>query len=107
MCIRDRSWSEFLATAVGSLSEVEQTAFHSGLVKMIRTLQENGQIPTLKMCVTCKYFQPNVHQGSEPHHCGFVDAPMADSHLRLECNDHDEAPSQVREATWRQFLHPS
>lgn len=103
---RAESWPEFLATAVGSMSDVEQTAFHSGLVKMIRTLQENGQIPTLKMCVTCKYFQPNVHGGSTPHHCGFVDAPMANSHLRLECDDHEEAAPQVREATWQQFLHP-
>ncbi len=101
-----RSWPEFLATAVSAMSEPEQAAFLSGLVKMIRTLQEGGQIPTNRMCVTCTHFRPNVHEGPAPHHCAFVDAPMAPRYLRLDCAEHVEAPDGERAAAWARFLAP-
>jgi DNA-binding MarR family transcriptional regulator len=101
-----RTWPEFLASAVDSLSDLEQEAFHAGLVKMIRTLQEDGRIPTHRMCVTCTHFRPNVHEGPRPHHCAFVDAPMATRHVRLECPEHEEAPESERAAAWTQFVQP-
>jgi DNA-binding MarR family transcriptional regulator len=100
------SWPEFLATAVSTMSALEQSSFLTGLMKMIRTLQENGQIPTNRMCVTCIYFRPNVHDGSEPHHCAFVDAPMAPQHLRLDCREQEEASAPQRAAAWERFLNP-
>lgn len=104
--VSTRAWPEFLASAVSTLSEPEQRAFFSGLVKMIRTLQENGQIPTNRMCVTCTHFRPHVHEGDTPHHCAFVDAPMADHQLRLDCPDHIEAPAAMRAASWERFADP-
>lgn len=101
-----RAWPEYLATAVSAMSEGEQAVFLSGLVKMIRTLQEGGQIPTNRMCVTCVHFRPNVHEGSTPHHCAFVDAPMAPSHLRLDCPEQVEAPEGERAAAWARFIAP-
>src|SRR5688572_16162697 len=86
---RAAPWPEFLASAVSALSDDERAAFLTGLVKMIRALQERGQIPTSRMCVTCVHFRPDVHDGPRPHHCGFVDAPMAPTHLRLDCPEHD------------------
>jgi hypothetical protein len=74
------------------MSEGEQAVFLSGLVKMIRTLHEGGPIPTNRMCVTCVHVRPNVHEGPTPHHCACVDAPMAPSHLRLDCPEQVEAP---------------
>ncbi len=99
-----RAWPEFLATAARSLSEPEQAAFLAGLVKMIRALQESEQIPVSRMCATCVYFRPRVHEGPKPHHCAFVDAPMADSHLRLDCQEHEEAPQVRREEAWSRFM---
>jgi DNA-binding MarR family transcriptional regulator len=84
-----RSWPEFLAAAVATFSEEEKVVFLSGLLKMIRTLQETGRIPTNRMCVTCTHFRPNVHTGDLPHHCALVDAPMATRHLRVDCADHE------------------
>jgi DNA-binding MarR family transcriptional regulator len=79
-------WSDLFLNAVEELSEPEQSIFLRGLMKMIRKLQENGQIPIAKMCVTCRFFQPNRYPESElPHHCDFVDAAFGDRHLRLEC----------------------
>jgi DNA-binding MarR family transcriptional regulator len=86
---RASAWPAFMAAAVSTLSTSEQSAFLSGLLKMIRMLQEDGQIPTSRMCVTCVHFRPDVHEGAMPHHCAFVDAPMAGDHLRVDCEDHD------------------
>jgi DNA-binding MarR family transcriptional regulator len=81
-------WSDLLLGAVDELSEPEQTVFLGGLTKMIRKLQESGQIPISKMCVTCRFFQQNIYSdGDKPHHCDFVDAPFGDRDLRIECQD--------------------
>jgi DNA-binding MarR family transcriptional regulator len=87
--VKAQAWPEFLATAVDTLSEPEQAAFLAGLVKMIRALQDAGQIPVSRMCVTCTHFRAHVHEGALPHHCAFVDAPMADRHQRLDCAEHE------------------
>lgn len=101
---RARSWPEFLAGAVGTLSETEQAAFYAGIVKMIRALQDQGLVPTSGMCVSCTHFRPNVHVGSKPHHCAFVDAPIADVQLRLDCPEHELAAEGVRGELWDQFM---
>ena len=82
------SWPDFLATAVGALSPAEQAVFHRGLVKMIGTLQERGQIPVARMCVHCTYFRPNAHAGSNaPHHCDFINSAFGDERIRIDCGD--------------------
>ncbi len=99
-----RTWPDYLASAVGTLSHPEQEVFLGGLVKMIRSLQEDGRIPTSRMCVTCVHFRPNVHEGPLPHHCAFVDAPMANRHLRVDCSEHEEAPEAARASAWERFV---
>jgi DNA-binding MarR family transcriptional regulator len=98
-----RAWPEFLAEAAVVLSESEREAFFAALVKMIRSLQEAGQIPLNRMCVTCTHFRPHQHEGPMPHHCAFVDAPMGGRHLRLDCPEHVEAPEEQRAAAWGRF----
>lgn len=104
---RARAWPEFMAGAAADLSEQEQRAFFSGVVKMIRTLQEQGLIPTGGMCVTCTHFRPHVRAGATPHHCDFVDAPLADDRLRLDCPDHALASESMRRELWQQFTRPT
>jgi DNA-binding MarR family transcriptional regulator len=99
-----RAWPEFLASAAGTLSASEQAAFLAALVKMIRTLQEKGQVPVSPMCVTCAHFRPHVHEGLMPHHCAFVDAPMAERHLRLDCREHEEATAAKQARAWERFV---
>ncbi len=100
---RTRAWPEFLAAATGVLSDHEQTTLLTALMKMIRTLQEQGQIPVSRMCATCVHFRPHVHPSAAPHHCAFVDAPMAAEDLRLECADHTPAPIEQQRIAWAQF----
>lgn len=103
---RARAWPEFLADAVAVLSDAEQAAFYTGIVKMIRTLQEQGLVPLSGMCVSCLHFRPHVRVGPMPHHCAFVDAPMADTHLRLDCPEHAAAADDARQRLWAQFTQP-
>lgn len=103
---RARSWPEFMAAAVADLSVDEQRAFFAGVVKMIRSLQDQGLIPVSDMCVTCVHFRPNVRPGATPHHCGLVDAPLANEQLRLDCPDHELAAEATRRVLWAQFTRP-
>jgi DNA-binding MarR family transcriptional regulator len=97
-------WPDFLMTAVEELSEEEQKIFFRSLLKMIRILQQRGQIPVSQMCVTCRFFQPHVHQDPDrPHHCAFVDAPFGDRDLRLECPDHFQARPETVAKNWQKF----
>lgn len=90
---RVAGWPDFLLDAIEALSPGEQEVFLRGLIEMIRRLQERGQIPISRMCVTCRFFRPNVHADAQrPHHCDFVDAPFGDRHLRLDCPDHAPPP---------------
>jgi len=99
------SWSDFLLGAVDELSEAEQVIFLRGLIKMIRKLQEQGQVSVAKMCVTCQFFQPNRYPGSEyPHHCALVNAPFGDRHLRLNCAEQVAADSEVAQRNWEIYL---
>ncbi|MEZ4374402.1 MAG: MarR family winged helix-turn-helix transcriptional regulator [Polyangiaceae bacterium] len=98
-----RGWPEFLAEAVGELNGDEQQAFFAGVVKMIRSLQERGQVPLSGMCVTCTHFRPHVRKGSAPHHCAQEDAPLAAAQLRLDCPEHERAEPVQREAAWERF----
>jgi DNA-binding MarR family transcriptional regulator len=75
-----------IAAALADLSEAEQASLLKTLIKLIRNLQQRKAIPPQRLCVTCKYFRPNVHaQPEAPHHCAFVDAPFGDRALRLDC----------------------
>jgi len=104
---RARSWPEFMAAAVTDLTAEEQRAFFSGVVKMIRSLQDQGLIPVSGMCVTCVHFRPNVRPGATPHHCALVDAPLANDQVRLDCPEHELAAEASRSELWAQFLRPT
>ncbi len=97
-------WSDLLLDVVGELSELEQTVFLRGLIKMIRKLQESGQIPIAKMCVNCRFFQPNRYpDGDRPHHCDFVDAPFGNRSLHVECPDQIAAPEELADRNWNLY----
>lgn len=105
---RSDDWPAFLAHAVETLAPEEQAAFLRSLVKIVRALQEAGDIPVQRMCVTCRHFRPYAHPDPlAPHHCTYVDAPFGDRHLRLNCAEQDDATPEQREASWEGFSRPS
>lgn len=96
----------FVAAVIEVLTPAEQAAFVRSLVKMVRTLQERGDIVPARTCVTCRFFRPWAHpdDSARPHHCAFVDAPFGDRSLRLDCPEHKEEARDVAELRWRAFI---
>ncbi|MDR7482622.1 MAG: MarR family winged helix-turn-helix transcriptional regulator [Armatimonadota bacterium] len=102
---RALSWGETVDAAVDTLDPAEQVVLLRALVKIIRALQEAGQIAPSRMCVTCRYFRPHVHADPlRPHHCAFVDAAFGDRALRVDCPDHMPAPAADAARTWKAFV---
>ena len=99
------TWTDFLGETVSALTLAEQAALLRLLTRMILGLQQRGQIPVAAMCLSCRFFRPNVHRGTErPHHCAFVDAPFGDAALRLECPEHEPASPTARRAAEKAWL---
>lgn len=95
------AWPEAIAIAVADLDAAEQAVLLKGLLGVIRALQRRGRIPVARMCVTCRYFAPDAHPGSDhPHHCRFVDAPLADGSLRVDCDDFEPAEDEQAQDAW-------
>jgi len=99
-------WPDFLIAAVQELDEAERQLFLRILIKVIRRLQLDGHIMPQRLCVTCVHFQPNAHPDNPngPHHCNFVNAPLAETDLRLDCGDHRAASPDAVKAAWTTFL---
>jgi DNA-binding MarR family transcriptional regulator len=90
LAARGTEWPDVLLGAVDALPAEDRAALLRGLSAVIRELQERGEIPVQRMCVSCRYFRPHAHPDAErPHHCAFVDAAFGDRALRLDCRDHE------------------
>lgn len=98
-------WPDVLLGAIDTLDEAERVVFARALVKMIHTLQEAGQIPVGRMCTSCVHFRPHAHAGaSRPHHCAYVDAPLGDTDLRFDCQEHTGVAPELRPRLWQSFV---
>ncbi|MCX9192860.1 MarR family transcriptional regulator [Carbonactinospora thermoautotrophica] len=97
-------WPDAMRTVLGELAPDEQETLLRITVKMIRSMQERGQMPVARVCVTCQFFEPNAHPGTPtPHHCRFVDAAFGDAQLQIDCGDHRAAPADRQAELWRRF----
>lgn len=97
-------WPDLMLGSVDVLDDAERAVLLRALVKMIRELQRQELIAPSRMCVTCRFFRPNVHEDSaKPHHCAFVDAAFGDAELRVECGDHDPADERGAAELWKVF----
>ena len=102
---RARQWPDHFLAALDRLTPEEQGVMLRALTKVIQNLQEEGRIPVARMCASCHFFRPHAHRDPErPHHCAFVDAPFGERELRLECADHEAAPTAERDSAWRRFV---
>lgn len=90
------NWLEVFEVALADLTSEEKAVLLSLLLRIITELVEKGFIRDARMCTTCAYFRPYVHEGSaRPHHCGLVDLPLSAEHLRVDCPDHSPASNEV------------
>ncbi|MEK7294289.1 MAG: MarR family winged helix-turn-helix transcriptional regulator [Nitrospirota bacterium] len=99
-------WPDFLLWAAELLPVEEQESLLRTLIKLIRSIQERGEIPAARMCVTCLHFRPYVNQDSErPYHCALVNADFGDRLIRIDCNEHEAAPPEQQERQWQAFIN--
>lgn len=90
------AWPEFLSHSLQDLKEVEKGVLHRWLMRMIHRLQAQGMIPVVKMCINCRFFVAHRYSETEkPHHCAFLDAPIGDADLILDCPDSEPASAET------------
>jgi DNA-binding MarR family transcriptional regulator len=90
---RAGTWPVALLDAAGELPPEEQALLLRLVIRMILGLQRRGAIAPGRLCVTCRYFRPYMHDdAAAPHHCALVGAPFGERHLRLDCPEHEAAP---------------
>lgn len=71
--------------------DVREAVMHF-LMGLIGSLQRSGLITVARMCVTCSFFQQDIHPGEpSPHHCALLDVPLGDADLRVDCPEHEPA----------------
>lgn len=97
-----------IETVLESLPEKEQVQLYRTMIRMVRELQTAGRIPVSRMCVTCQYFRPNVHDDPErSHHCALVDAAFGDRTLRSDCPEHVAADAHLATQNWESYTGPA
>jgi DNA-binding MarR family transcriptional regulator len=96
---------DVLLDAVDALEPDEQAALLRVLVKLIRSLQQRGQIPVARMCATCQHFRPHAHADRRaPHHCAYVDAAFGDAQHMIDCPDHEPLDETEQEIVWARYI---
>ena len=97
-----------VSEALATLSVSAQAELLLTQITLIRQLQRAGAIPLQRMCVSCRYFRPRTYPASAKlHHCAFIDAPIGDGDLRLDCMEHETADSDLQDANWETFAATS
>lgn len=84
------TWANVVQENVAEFDERDKLVVMNFLMRLIESLQKAGVITVARMCITCKFFQPNAHPKSvAPHHCQLLDQPLAHHALRLDCPEHE------------------
>lgn len=84
-------YSGLLSMSLQALTPAELSTLLSLIVKIIKAMQDRGEISATRMCVSCDYYAAAQHDDPLlPHYCNLVGAPFADRHLRLDCPEHRE-----------------
>ncbi len=82
-------WSDALQEQLQNFSPEEKEQALKFLLRLIESLYRAGIITVARICLTCRFFRPNVHRDSPaPHHCALMDKPLAESDLRVDCPEH-------------------
>ena len=79
-----------LGEALKSLNKDDQTSLLVLMNKIIHTMQSQNDVAMARMCLTCRYFEANkTPEKASPHYCHLIRAPFGNTHLRLDCPEHE------------------
>jgi DNA-binding MarR family transcriptional regulator len=91
--------------AFDALAQNEQETLYRLSIKMIRGLQESGALPTSRMCVRCKYFDPfRFESSTTPHYCHLAQTPFAEGQLRIDCAVFEAGDADKQATLWERFV---
>jgi DNA-binding MarR family transcriptional regulator len=91
--------------AFDALAPSEQETLYRLSIKMIRGLQESGALPTSRMCVRCKFFDPFRFESSDtPHYCHLAQVPFAEGQLRIDCAVFEAGDPEKQAMLWERFV---
>ncbi|MDI3314074.1 MAG: MarR family winged helix-turn-helix transcriptional regulator [Mycobacterium sp.] len=83
-------WADRTRGALAELSAADKEHTLRLAMELIAALQRRGVITVARMCVTCRFFRPDVHLDSRRrHHCALLDTPLGETELRVHCPDHE------------------
>jgi len=86
-----RRWPLSFGAVVEALSDDDQAHLLAIVTRAIYDLQRSGAISPQRMCLSCRYFAADQHRNrAQPHHCRFIDAPLGEGDLRVDCPEHEE-----------------
>lgn len=89
-----RRWPLSFGAIIDTLAPADQVLLLGIVTRSIEALQSRGAISPQRMCLSCRYFARGVHRdAARPHHCRFIDAPLGEGDLRVDCPDHEGAPA--------------
>jgi DNA-binding MarR family transcriptional regulator len=84
------SWTKVVRESMDFYPPEDKEVVMSFLMRLIGSLQRAGIVTVSRMCVTCRFFQRDVHPGpGSPHHCGLLDMPLGPNDLRVDCPEHE------------------
>jgi DNA-binding MarR family transcriptional regulator len=96
LAVRLSGWNEPLRHRLGDLADDGKVSVMRFLYEVIASLQQAGFVTVARMCISCRYFRPDGDP-TEPgrHFCALLKVPLAESALRIDCPEHELAPSET------------
>ncbi len=78
-----------IESAIARLTPADQEVLLRAMQTIVRHLQQAGHVQVYEMCWGCQFFRAYAHPDDPavPHHCAFVDAPLAEAQTYFECPD--------------------
>ncbi len=92
VAMRAAAWGEAARAALQQVPAPERAALLLFLMRLIAELQRAGVVTVARMCITCRFFRPDVAPGTaQPHYCALLEQPLAVESLRVDCPEHQPA----------------
>ncbi len=86
------AWGEAARAALEQMPREERASLLLFLMRFIAALQRAGIVTVARMCITCRFFRPDVSPGTpQPHYCALLEQPLAAEALRADCPEHQPA----------------
>lgn len=85
-------WADVVKPHVERLAPDEQQQLMLALMRLIASLQEAGIVSLTRMCLTCRFFEPNAATDSTtPYYCRLLEKPLSTAELRFDCPEQESA----------------